>query len=307
MHAPVLPWQTSTAFPLRGIDVSTHQRPDVYDPRDLDFVIARASYGDRPDFTAAAHARRVLSRPRADSTIAGFGVYCFLRHGTAANAAPAAQVKAAREGIASAFDVWASKPGTRAGKVWIDLEENAQFDGSFNRSRALDIYGRVIEDLSRDYQLGIYTAPGWFRAQFPDAPLSWRLLDYWLAHWGAATSGRPSPIVWGDGTRARIVLWQFGLVQLGAQVDGNVGTHWPVQPEPTIVQPPAPIVQPPAPIVQPPAPTPSMALLDQLAAELDSAREALSAAALNLADLPTTHPARLHVARATAALARARR
>jgi hypothetical protein len=302
MTAPVLAWQTSATFPLRGIDVSTHQRPEAYDPQYLDFVIARASYGDRPDFTAAAHARRVLDRPRADGTTAAFGVYCFLRHGTAENSKPANQLKAAREGIAAAFDVWASKPGTVPGLVWIDLEENSQFDGSFNRARARDIWERVISDLATEYRLGIYTAPGWFRAQFPDAPEQWRKLDYWLAHWGTATSGRPSPIVWGDGQRARILLWQFGLVDLnGQKIDGNVAALWPMQPE-------RHTPAPPAPGPTPPTPTPSMpALLEQLAAELDAANAALVSAVQELRDLPTTHPARLHVERARSALAKARR
>lgn len=297
MSAPVLPWQTTATFTLRGIDVSAHQRPEAYDPSPLDFVIARASYGDRPDFTAAAHARRVVERPRPDGTVAAFGLYVFVRHGTAPNSTPAAQIKAARQGIEAAREVWERAPDRALGNVWLDLEENSAFDGQFSAARALEIYETIRADLARDYALGIYTAPGWFRAQFPDPPAEWKAVDYWLAHWGAASGARPSPIVWGDGRRARIAIWQFGLVQLpGAQVDGNVANVFPTQPRTT--PPPAP----PAPSV-PPSPEPAP-LLEQLSAELADARANLELAVAALGKLSPTDPARLHVERARKALTR---
>jgi hypothetical protein len=95
--------------------------------------------------------------------------------------------------------------------------------------------------------------------------------------------------VWGDGTRARIAAWQFGLVDLGQlRVDGNVASPAIFRTEP------------------PPAPEPTAAgLLEQLAAELHEARGALAEAAKLLNTLPAHDPARLHVARALAALRRA--
>jgi GH25 family lysozyme M1 (1,4-beta-N-acetylmuramidase) len=268
---PVLSWQISPAWPLRGIDVSSHQSPGQISVSGLDFVIARSSYGARPDTTARAWANAAR-----DAGIKRFSLYHFARHGTQEHQSPRRQIMAARETIEAVRERW-----TGPLAIYLDAEDNSKFDGHFVRDNALEMYAEIIAGLKTipDLTVGLYTAPGWFEAL--NAPPDFHALPTWLAHYGSRNRTRPAIRRF-----QRCGIWQFGLTPWSGQhVDGNVATAWPetqavpfTEPSPT--DPPS---APAAPAT--PAARPTMEeLLTRAAEELTTAQEHTRAAWSLLSD-----------------------
>jgi GH25 family lysozyme M1 (1,4-beta-N-acetylmuramidase) len=266
MAIPELPWQTNDAHHLRGIDVSAHQTPGRLTLSGLDFVIARATYGDRVDQTARAWAASAT-----DAGVQRFSLYAFARHSARVEHAPERQIKAIREAVAAVREKW---KGPLA--VWLDAEENTSFDGPFVRDRALDIYRTIAEDLRGSalaqplapggLPVGLYTAPGWWSAL--RAPAEWATLPTWLAHYGTRTATRPAA-----GAFPRFGIWQFGLVRHGGfAVDGNVAAGWRTDH-------PWPLICESEPTPPPAAPASNVRkLLDEADAQIDAAQVSLKAA-----------------------------
>lgn len=173
-----------------GVDVSVFQPPAKVDYGKLrtignqQFLIARASYGIKPDATFAEH----VSRARE----AGFkvGGYLFLRQSQTA----ADQLAAFRDQLELA--------GIGAGDIApaIDMEDNSQFDGPV---RADDFNFRaqtVIAAIKAEFGEAIaYLAPGFY--QTLGSPKWLTGYPWWIAHY----TSKPEPwCPWKEWD-----IWQF--------------------------------------------------------------------------------------------------
>lgn len=172
----------------QGIDVSHHQDPNLFDWASFfsskSFVIARCSYGDRPDeqflpFAEACHVRAKF-----------FGAYHFFRQQQGA----VEQIKCMEKQLES-FDYG-------SGNLFpaLDMELNERWDGKLDIN-AHNTKGREIAEwiASRYGKCLIYISPGfWTSIGSPRWVLEHEI---WVAHWDVK---KPDSI--GD---RKHVIWQY--------------------------------------------------------------------------------------------------
>lgn len=204
---------------LRGIDVSHHQAPGGISWARLAethrFVIARATYGVKPDKTFAEHIRR------ARDFGLFVGAYHFFRPGESADdqiAAFGAAVAAVGMGpggwLAPALDIEKSDP-----------------DGAATPSRYAPAEEIFRAWLARWGDVMVYTNP----ATWADigSPAWLRQAHLWISHYGVATPRTPFGLTW--------TLWQNLVAPLpgvyGSLLDQNVARALPVLREPTLAPP----------------------------------------------------------------------
>lgn len=209
---------------LRGIDVSHHQAPGAISWAKLGethrFVVARATYGTRPDETFREHIRRALD---VGLTV---GAYAFFRPGHEA----AEQLDA----FAAAVDAVGMGPGWLC--PTLDVEQNEQHDGPISADRYAP-----AEEICRSWRerwgaAMVYTNPSMWAAI--GSPGWLREHHLWIAHYGVPAPKTPFGLPW--------VLWQNLVAPLpgvfGSALDQNVARALPVLREPTLA-PPLPIEQ----------------------------------------------------------------
>ena len=166
---------------VEGIDISSHQPPERFDwasmAEDLEFVIARACYGVKPDSAFVEH----IAAARAAGLNVG-GYIFFRQHQDADEQLDVFEEQLGLAGISSADIVPA-----------VDLEANT-FDGEMD-PREHNTGGRAItEALASQYGAAlIYLSPGhYLELGKPSWVLEHRI---WVAHWGSVEE--PS-WPWGD-------------------------------------------------------------------------------------------------------------
>lgn len=197
--------------------MSSHQAPTLLDYQhpSVQFVIARCAYGHAIDTAFVRHVRaaRAAGKP--------VGAYLFVRHGTNERSDPRAQADAALEALRQAE--WSHRDGL----LWLDLEDNKQFDGPFDRTRGLRIYREVVQLCEAEWRCGIYVAPFWW-SDVLGKPADLAQMPWWIANWSRSPTvpaGAPKPYLWQYGlTNAK----RAGSAALVA-VDGNVAREWPTQ------------------------------------------------------------------------------
>lgn len=198
---------------LRGIDVSTHQRPAAIDWNRLAishrFVIARATYGTRLDTACAGHVECARS---AGLTV---GLYHFFR--------PQQSVEEQLAAFERAASVLGMGPG------WLlpalDIERNEQFDGAFTRER-YDEQCRAICEAWRQRYGGaiVYTNPAdWVALGSPEWLQEYHL---WIAHWGAPLPTTPLGMPW--------AIWQSRVAPLPGIYDRDLDQNEARSPLPII-------------------------------------------------------------------------
>lgn len=157
---------------LRGIDVSHHQDPGAINWHALAvrhrFVIARATYGTRPDRTCATH----IECARGAGLVPG--LYHFFRPGQSL----AEQIAA----FTDLADVLGMGPG------WllptIDIENNETHDGPFTAARYVEPCWTFVEAMRQRYGgCLIYCNPSDWRAL--GSPEWLQENHLWLAQWNS--------------------------------------------------------------------------------------------------------------------------
>lgn len=195
---------------LRGIDVSHHQAPGAISWARLAethaFVVARATYGTRPDETFREHIRRAL-----DVGLTA-GAYAFFRPGQSADE----QLDA----FAAAVDAAGMGPGWLC--PTLDVEQNEQYDGPISADRYAP-----AEEICRSWRerwgaAMVYTNPSMWAAI--GSPGWLREHHLWIAHYGVPAPKTPFGLPW--------VLWQNVVAPLpgvyGSALDQNVARALPV-------------------------------------------------------------------------------
>lgn len=190
---------------FRGVDVSHHQKPGSHSFVGRDFVIARASYGDKPDETFAAH----IKRARADGALTG--AYHFFR-----------QTKP-RESQLDAF-LGAVSGVTLDIVPALDLEWNTAYDGRVDAAK-YNTDGRWMAEQIAERFGGclLYTAPYFWRDMMGSP--EWCVgpqFHWWLAHYGVPEGQPKLP------SNAPVGMRQWAIHQYqGAPIDSNVANYLP--------------------------------------------------------------------------------
>jgi GH25 family lysozyme M1 (1,4-beta-N-acetylmuramidase) len=188
---------------IRGVDVSSHQQASAINWQALaethQFLIARGTYGTRPDSQCAAH----VECARAAGLVTG--LYHFFRPGQ-----PVADQLTAFTAVADTLSVDSS---------WIvpalDLEANERYDGPFSAERYSEPCWTIAEFLQQRYGgCLIYINPSdWRTLGRPGWVLSHHV---WLAQWGVRETTPDLP--W--------AIWQHSVAALpgvyASPIDQNV-------------------------------------------------------------------------------------
>lgn len=195
---------------IRGVDVSSHQPPDRLDYTALavghQFLIARASYGTRPDTAFREHVRRSLD--------AGLkvGAYLFYR--------AMQPVKDQFDAFCTATDAAGLGPGWLAPAL--DVEKNEPFDGEMTHERYAP--AKELATMLRD-KCGaclVYTNLESFRLMGKPEWIQEHLL--WHAQWGVSEPSTPFNMP--------ATIWQHLVDPLpgvySGELDQNLARYLPI-------------------------------------------------------------------------------
>jgi hypothetical protein len=189
---------------LRGVDVSHHNPVNRFDWSELgqthQFLIARATYGSKPDASCIEHVQRARE---FGLTV---GIYAFFRPGQSVH------------DQLSAFNSVANMVGLGPGDILPALDvERSKYDGEFAPARYVDQCHAIVEAWRKLYGGAIvYTNPDDWRAL--GSPEWLRDCRRWIAHWTKPPPTVPLGLTWD--------IWQWKVAPLpgiySREVDQNL-------------------------------------------------------------------------------------